>query len=274
MTDTASTSTAAAATSTPPTMEHRASEPASAWAAPTQAASDRSGGRAQLGVVTIGQTPRVDLTPELERLMPGVELVERGVLDGLDAEQIARAVPARDDHTLTTRLADGGSAVIGERAVMERLPGLLAALEPEVEAVLLACTGPFPELAHRKPLFVPDRIISHAVAATAPSGRPVGIIAPLPAQIPDTRRKFAAALPAGTAVLVSAASPYTGTAEDLRRAARELADQGAALLAMDCFGYTAAMRAVIADETGLPVIVARSVAARLAAETLGVQPTI
>ncbi len=239
---------------------------------PSPAASAQSR-RTRLGVVTIGQTPRIDLTAELELLLPGVELVERGVLDHLSAEQIAGAAPAHDDHTLTTRLADGGSAVIGERAVMQRLPGLLAALEPEVDAILLACTGPFPELPHTKPLFVPDRIISHAVAATAPSGRPVGIIAPLPAQVPDTRRKFAAALPADRPVLVAAASPYTGTAEDLRGAARELADQGAALLAMDCFGYTAAMRAVIADETGLPVIVARSVAARLAAEALGVQPT-
>ncbi|UYG16886.1 AroM family protein [Brachybacterium huguangmaarense] len=229
--------------------------------------------RARLGVVTIGQTPRVDLTPELARLVPGVELVERGVLDGLSAAEIAGAAPAHDDHTLTTRLADGGSAVIGERAVMERLPALLAALEPEVDAVLLACTGPFPELARTTPLFVPDRIIAHAVAATAPSGRPVGVIAPLPAQIADTRRKFAAVLSADRPVLVAAASPYTGTAEDLRRAARELADQGAALLALDCFGYTAAMRAVVAEETGLPVIVARSIAARLAAEALGVEPT-
>lgn len=230
------------------------------------------GHRSRLGVVTIGQTPRTDLTPELEPLLPGVELVERGVLDGLTQGEIAELAPAADDHTLTTRLADGGSTVIGERAVMGRLPGLLTELETEVDAILLACTGPFPRIAHRKPFFVPDRIIAHAVAAAAPAGAAVGIIAPLPAQIPDTVAKFASVLGEETPVLVAASSPYTGSDDDLRRAARDLAAQGAALLAMDCFGYTAEMRAVVAEETGLPVIVARSIAARLAAEALGLAP--
>ncbi|EWS81319.1 AroM protein [Brachybacterium phenoliresistens] len=223
----------------------------------------------RLGVVTIGQTPRTDLTPELEQLLPGVELVERGVLDRLTGAQIAQLAPDAGDHALTTRLADGGSAVIGERVVTDRLPGLVRSLEEEVDAVMLACTGPFPRITHRRPFFVPDRIIAHAVAAAAPAGAPVGIIAPLPEQTDDTVEKFAAVLGEDRPVLVASSSPYTGTAAELRYAARSLAEQGAALLALDCFGYTTAMRAVVAEETGLPVIVARSIAARLAAEALG-----
>ncbi len=227
----------------------------------------------RLGVVTIGQTPRIDLTPELAELLPGVEFVERGVLDGCTPDEIAALAPTVDDHALTTRLADGGSAIIGEAAVMRRLPAILAALEEEVDAILLACTGPFPPMPSSKPFFVPDRIIAHAVAAAAPQGAPVGIIAPLPEQEDDTRRKFRAVLGGDAPVLVAAASPYTGTEERLREAGRELASDGATLIAMDCFGYTAAMRSVVADETGLPVVVARSVSARLAAEVLGAPET-
>lgn len=223
----------------------------------------------KLGVVTIGQTPRVDLTPELEGLLPGVELVERGVLDGCTREQIAAFAPAEGDHVLTTRLADGGSAVIGEEAVMRRLPGILTELEQEVDAILLACTGPFPPMPVSKPFFVPDRIIAHAVAAAAPQDAPVGIMSPLSEQKDDTLRKFRKVLGHDASVVVSAASPYTDPERRLRDAARELASAGAKLIAMDCFGYTAEMRAAVADETGLPVVVARSVAARLAAETLG-----
>lgn len=223
----------------------------------------------RLGVVTIGQAPRTDLTPELEALLPDAQLVERGVLDGLTAEEIDQLRAEDGEHTLTTRLADGSSAVIGESAVMDRLPALLAQLETEVDAILLACTGPFPRMELATPFFVPDAIISHAVAAAAPAGRGVGIICPLPEQASDTRAKFSRVLGPEAQILVEPSSPYTGDERDLRRAARALADGGARLIALDCFGYTAAMRAVVADETGLPVIVARSVAARLAAEVLG-----
>jgi protein AroM len=227
----------------------------------------------RLGVVTIGQTPRTDLTPELARHLPGAEIVERGALDGLSAAQIHELAPQAGEHVLTTRLRDGGSAVIGEGAVINRLPAVIQELEADVDAILLACTGPFPGIDHRRPLFVPDRIIAHAVGAAATAGEPVGIIAPLPEQVEDTTRKFDAVLRGMSAVHVAACSPYTGTTSELRRAGRSLAEDGARLLAMDCFGYTADMRRIVAEETGLPVIVARSIAARLAAEALGLEGT-
>ena len=53
----------------------------------------------RLGVITIGQTPRVDLTPELQGLLPDVELVERGRCDAFDELNAS-------DHVLPS----GGSA--------------------------------------------------------------------------------------------------------------------------------------------------------------------
>jgi len=228
--------------------------------------------RTRLGVA-IGQTPRVDLTPELAPLLPGVTLVERGVLDGCTDEEIAAFAPAGPgDHALTTRLRDGRAAIIGEAAVLRRLPAVIAELERDVDAVLLACTGPFPALEHTRPLFVPDRILAHAVAAFAGDGGTVGVIAPLAEQAEDTTNKFSRVLGANTRVAVAASSPYTEGAAALRAAASRLADDGAEVIALDCFGYTAGMRDVVADASGLPVVVARSVAARLAAEVLGAGP--
>jgi protein AroM len=226
----------------------------------------------RLGVVTIGQTPRTDLTPELARWLPGVELVERGVLDGMDGHALAAMAPADGDHVLTTRLIGGGSIEIGERQVQERLPGVLAALEDEVDAVLLACTGPFDALPHAKPLFVPDALIALGTAALATAvggadGARVGVVCPLPAQQGFTVAKFAPRL-AGQRVLTAPSSPYTGTDATLADAGRTLLDGGAELIALDCIGYTERMREVVAAATGLPVVLARSVAARLAAEVL------
>jgi protein AroM len=222
----------------------------------------------RLGVITIGQTPRVDLTPELQALLPDVELVERGVLDGLTTEQIALLAPDPDDDVLTSRLSDGSAVIMGERHVIRRLPTVIAELEGEVDAVFLACTGRFPELAHTKPLFIPDYLIAYGTAALAEGMEAVGVICPLPEQAGFTLEKFAPRVGEETAVLVAAASPYTGSAEELAEAARSLKSRGAGIIALDCMGYTEAMRGVVAAATGLPVVLARSVAARLAAEVL------
>ncbi|MBR8742119.1 AroM family protein [Nocardiopsis sp. MG754419] len=222
----------------------------------------------RLGVITIGQAPRPDLTPEIIALAPDATVVERGVLDGLTRAEIeARPIPS-GDHALTTRLADGTSVVLGESLVMERLPDLLATLEREVDAVLLACTGAFPALEHTRPLFVPDRMIAFGAAALLGESGVLGVVCPLAEQREDTEAKFARRLPSGTTVLTDVCSPYTGTSNDLADAARRLAETGADLLALDCIGYTEDMRARAAAASGLPVVLARSVCVRLASEVL------
>lgn len=158
--------------------------------------------------------------------------------------------------------------VLGESLVTERLPAILADLEREVDAVLLACTGAFPEPVHTKPLFVPDRMIAFGAAALLGEGGTLGVVCPLPEQTRDTEAKFGRRLPAGARVRTDVCSPYTGTPADLAAAARRLADAGADLLALDCIGYTEEMRARAAAASGLPVVLARSVCARLAAEVL------
>ena len=53
----------------------------------------------RVGTVTIGQAPRVDVTPDLMKILgPQVELVEAGALDGLGAEQIAAMAPRPSDY--------------------------------------------------------------------------------------------------------------------------------------------------------------------------------
>jgi protein AroM len=216
----------------------------------------------RLGVITIGQTPRVDLTPELQALLPGVELVERGVLDGLSLEEIGELAPAPDDHVLTSRLKDGSAAIMGESHVVRRMPAVIAELENEVDAVFLACTGRFPDFAHTKPLFIPDFLIAYGTAALAQGMNAIGVICPLPEQAGFTVEKFEPKLAPGTQVLVAAASPYTGSPDELAAAATSLRERGAGIIALD----------IVATATGLPVVLARSVAARLAAEVLDSLP--
>ncbi|KAK7466299.1 hypothetical protein VKT23_005026 [Stygiomarasmius scandens] len=233
----------------------------------------------RLGLITIGQSPRPDLTLALAPLLPGVSFVERGILNGLSSSEIALLAPSPDDPhdvPLTTRLLDGTSCIIGEKAVVDRMPALIQALEDDegVDCIMLACTGHFPPFVHKKPLFVPDHLITFGTAALVQGMRAktVGILSPVPGQMEPSKEKFAPRLREDVKLVHAWCSPYTGTGEsrtlDLESAGRELVEKGAELIAMDCMGYTEEMRKVLAKETRVPIVLARSVATRFAAEIL------
>src|SRR5215831_10977915 len=64
-----------------------------------------------LGTLTIGQAPRPDVTPILDRYVPtSVRRIHRGLLDGLASDAIADAYAAKaGEAVLVTRLAAGSS---------------------------------------------------------------------------------------------------------------------------------------------------------------------
>jgi protein AroM len=66
---------------------------------------------------------------------------------------------------------------------------------------------------------------------------------------------------------VAVASPYDDP-EALIRAARELGRAGATLVVMNCMGYTPAMKALVRDVAGAPVLLPGSLLARFVAEVL------
>lgn len=52
----------------------------------------------KIGAVTIGQSPRVDVTPDIMPIFgEQVELIQAGALDGLSREEIERMAPKEDD---------------------------------------------------------------------------------------------------------------------------------------------------------------------------------
>ena len=97
-----------------------------------------------VGVYTIGQTPRPDLTEELTRRFPAVRFHLVGVLDGMAGEQIP-ACPPRC-YPLETRLADGARVVVDAAFVEPLLQRAIDDLDEEVCAHLVLCAGHFPHL--------------------------------------------------------------------------------------------------------------------------------
>lgn len=224
--------------------------------------------RRRLGVLTIGQSPRVDMVPELERWLPPVELVERGALDELTEADIAGLAPSGEGrHVLTTRLADGSSVVLDHDLVVPRVQGAVEWLERAgVDATLVVCTGEFPPLRHARPLLFAERLLVSGVTGLCDAADVLGVVCPLPEQEAMSIAKWGG----GTGgIEVAAATPYDDAAmETVPAAAAELAGRGARWIVLDCMGYTDAMRRAAREAAGVPVLLARSVVARLAGEVV------
>jgi protein AroM len=225
-------------------------------------------GRARLGVVTIGQTPRTDIMPEMaEVLGPSVEVVERGALDGLDIQAIAALAPGPEDEVLVTRLQGGAKVFLAQRHVAPRVQACLASLDRAGVALsALLCTGVFPGLAAAMPLLHPDRLLLGALRATSWPGR-LGVLAPTPAHVPQTVARWRGY---GFDPVVAALSPYEdGDQRALGLAVEALAGGEAGLVVLDCMGYRRKVKDEVRALLGVPVLQANLLLARVAAELLG-----
>jgi protein AroM len=226
--------------------------------------------RAQtIGVLTIGQSPRADRLGDDVRAVLGrnVRVIERGALDGMSNTEIDEIAPrSPDEYRLITLLRDGRSVEIGKPAILARLQRHVTDLEQNegVEAVLLMCTGAFPPFEHRKPLLLPQEALYGAVAGIAGGGR-IGALIPLESQRDQALRKWNER--GVTDIRVYPASPYgDDPAAAIDRASAIAQQDGVTALFMDCFGYDREMKRIAQSAFRGPVVLARTMAARLIAE--------
>lgn len=209
--------------------------------------------------VTIGQTPRTDLVPEIVSSLPRpVDVAELGAIDGLGDEAIDALVPDADDHALVTRLRHGGQTVIGMRWLTGRLQELFDAMAPAAtEATVLLCTGDFSTLRGPDLFFDAQHLVDRGVDALCHGTASVGLLVPLARQ----EREHHYVPPSGQLLRTAHASPYE--AADFEAVGNKLAD--CSLIVMHCMGYTEAQRDAVARGSGRPVLLAR----RLVATALG-----
>jgi protein AroM len=222
--------------------------------------------KARIGMVTVGQAPRGDIVPDMAALLPGVDILEAGALDGLDRAAIARLAPAGDDEILVTRLADASSVFVGKSHVLPRVKARVAALEDQgVALTVLLCTGAFPRIAARRPLLEPQHVLLGVLRGLSYPGR-LGVLTPSERHVPQTMARWRAD---GFEAAVVPLSPYEEhDPASLARATAALRAAEAGLVVMDCIGFRDVTRRDLAARLGVPVLVANLLVARLAAELL------
>jgi len=220
-----------------------------------------------LGTLTIGQAPRSDVVPIIERHVPAeTQLIHRGALDGLTrAEIAAQFAPDPGQAALITRLQDGGAIHLSRRRMRDAVQTVLHDLEDDgCDVILLLCTGTFTGLECRRAWLVePDHIIPATIAGLV-ERRQMGILVPIPGQIVSEAEKWR---PLARPPLFASASPYDTGEEAVVAAGRTLQEKGAEAILLDCIGFTERHRAALGP-LNLPVMLSNAVVAKAVGELL------
>lgn len=219
----------------------------------------------KLGIATIGQSPREDIRALFASFTPpGTQTLLRGCLDGLSDEEIAARPPLDGADTLYTRLRGERDVKISKKHVIERAPGVLAALRRDgCDALVFACTGDFPPMAGDEGVIFPSRVLNGLTGALLPRGK-LGLLIPLPEQAQKLSAKWERP---GLVILVEPLAP-SASAGEARAAAARLRAGGPDLVAMDCMSYTPETKQAVHEALQVPTLLAITTIGHVVSEML------
>jgi protein AroM len=220
----------------------------------------------KIGAVTIGQSPRDDIIPEIRDILgPGVEIIEAGALDGLRLEEIKAFYPEPTDFTLVTRMKDGTEVKVAKKYIIPRLNICISGLEEKgAEILMLLCTGEFSGIESKGILLRPDRLLHNIVKGILEKAR-LGVIVPSSDQIPTVEKKWGRT---NLYVVSEAVSPYTGTEKAIIETAKKMKNSNVDLIVLDCIGFNRETKSIFREVTQRPVLLPRTILGRIAREIL------
>ena len=219
-----------------------------------------------IGVITIGQTPRLDMIPTFREFLPEkTTVIEKGVLDKKSQEEILALSPEPGQTVLVSRLKDGGKAVMAKEKILPMVQQLIDELNQKcVSLIVLACTGTFPVFESEVPIIYPDRLLNNVVKGVLQDGI-LGVVVPLPEQVFSIIHKWKEA---GFHIIPAASSPYLFQEEKLIKAIQQLDQFPINAIVLDCMVYTEEMKQIAQDHTEKPVILSRNMIYSVAGEVL------
>lgn len=208
----------------------------------------------RLAALTIGQSPRIDLTPEIRSYLgSGFEIIEAGALDDYNYQEImGQFSPQNEDDILVTRLRDGSEVIIGEKHISDLLNQKIKELEKEnLELILLLCTGGFTDLESSSILIEPQKVLYSLLLKLGLKN--FAVIIPNEMQKKQIKR-FWNNLKMDP--IIKSASPYKDN-NDLILAAEEIKNEDIDLIYLDCMGYSKEMKKIVAEICNEKVILPR-----------------
>jgi protein AroM len=218
----------------------------------------------KIGIITIGQSPRTDVVPEMTPFFGDhTEVLEVGALDGLTLAQVKAFRPEAGMTHLASRMRDGTEILIAKEKILPRIERAVNELnQKNVSLILLFCVGVFPVFPSRCLIVEPQRIVDHCVESLISEKDHLGILIPIPEQETWVRDTFVSITPR---ITVTDASPYSDP-KSIDRAGRVLREADCDLIVMYCMGFNQQLANKIRQLTGKPVILSSSLVARVLGE--------
>jgi protein AroM len=196
---------------------------------------------------------------------PGVEILERGALDGLSPEEVAQFRPDKGMFHLTTRLRDGSEVVVGKEKILPRIRDAVQELNTAgVTLILLLCNGEFPQFESDCLIIEPQRVVDHCIEGLLQNTHRLGLVVPVTEQVTWVHQIFEKITPH---ITVAVASPYADE-DQLEIACREFQRAKCDLIALYCMGFNRRLGQKIRNLSGVPVLVSSSIVARTVGEIL------
>ncbi len=220
----------------------------------------------RIGIVTIGQSPRTDVVPEMQaHLGTHAAVIERGVLDGLNLTEAKDFAPEPGMLPLVTRMRDGTEVIVAKEKLLPRLNNIVMALDGDgVDLILLLCNGDFPVFDTRCIVIEPQRLVDHCVAGVLRERHRLGILVPVPEQKAWVRQRLEAGNPDMT---IAAASPYEGE-KAIEAACRRFSESRCDIILLYCMGFNRQLGKKVRSYCNTPVIVSSSIVARILGELM------
>lgn len=224
----------------------------------------------RIGFATIAQSPRDDVVPAMRKYLPeDIAVSEAGCLDGLTRVEIDALGPGEGEMGIVARLKEGGSTLLSHKKILPRMQDCVDSLinKEDVDLVVILCGADWTDVKASRLVINPGRLFPGVIGALA-HGRRLGIVKPAAGQVEQERDRYHKM---GIDAVVTSASPYEGNArlELAQAAAKQLCEADCDLIWMTCIGMDSAMRDVVADVTGKPIVLAHALLARLTTELLG-----
>jgi protein AroM len=216
----------------------------------------------KIGMLTIGQAPRDDLIPGLmEILGEGYEVFEAGALDDVTLDEVKQIPLIKEDYILVSRMRDGTEIKITKKYILPLLQRKLEEIEAQgIRLTVVMCTGKFPQFKSKGLVVTPMEILQGVLKGCLKEGR-LGVIYPTVEQVEKGYGDWGRP---GVEVYGDTVSPYE--AGDVEALAGRLAEQDLDVVLLNCFGFPSEVKQVIAKKTGVPVIQANAVVARVLKE--------
>jgi protein AroM len=220
----------------------------------------------RIGIVTIGQSPRTDVVPEIQtHLGDHVAVIEHGALDGLSLTEVKDYAPESGMLPLVTRMQDGTEVIVAKEKLLARLNDVVTVLDDKgVDMILLLCNGDFPVFDTRCLVIEPQRLVDRCVAGLLRERHRLGVLVPVPEQENWVRRRLEAVNPSLT---VAVASPYEGE-KPIETACQRFRDEGCDIIVLYCMGFNRQLGAKVRALCNTPVMVSSTIVARILGELL------